>query len=168
MSIAIGSYVWYTRKNCIVKVLEYDRSSDSYTIESKGKIIDTLARFLDANIGSKCMIFHDEKLELEGKIAELESFVLNLKKRNLAEKQKFEAEKRDIDSYVSTYMFYCQKETKKTVKQSNEDIVRDIIENCESESITMKLIKDELKKRGIELLRDELKAIITKINEDDD
>jgi high mobility group protein B4 len=61
------------------------------------------------------------------------------------------------------------KETKKTVKkQSNEDIVRDIIESCDGESITMKLIKDELKKKGIELSKDELKAIITKINEDDE
>jgi len=63
----------------------------------------------------------------------------------------------------------AKKETKKTVKkQSNEDIVRDIIENCDGESITMKLIKDELKKKGIELSKDELKAIISKINEDDD
>ena len=30
MSI-IGSYVWYNRKNSIVKVLEYDRSNESYT-----------------------------------------------------------------------------------------------------------------------------------------
>ncbi len=62
-----------------------------------------------------------------------------------------------------------EKKTEKPVKkQSNEDIVREIIENCESESITMKLIKDELKKKGIELSKDELKAIISKINEEDD
>lgn len=51
-----GSYVWYTRKNIIVKVLEYDRFSDSYTIEYKGKIVDTLPRFIEPDIGSKCMI----------------------------------------------------------------------------------------------------------------
>ncbi len=62
-----------------------------------------------------------------------------------------------------------EKPVKKAVKkQSNQDIVREIIENCESESITMKLIKDELKKKGIELPKDELKAIISKINEDDE
>ena len=145
-SIAVGSYVWYTRKNCVVKVLEYDRCSDSYTIESKGKIIDTLARFIDTNIGSKCMIFHDEKLEMEGKIAELESYVSNLKERNRAEKQKFESEKRDIDSYVST-LVHERTMLEADMKSLNQKVVeyRSMYEN----SVKSLLVKGESTKETI-------------------
>ena len=59
-------------------------------------------------------------------------------------------------------------DSKKTKKVSNEDLVREIIENSDSESITMKLIKDELKKKGVEIPKEELKEIISKINEDDE
>jgi hypothetical protein len=58
--------------------------------------------------------------------------------------------------------------TKKSEKISNEDLVREIIQKCKSESITMKLIKDELKKKGVEIPKDELKEIIAKINEDEE
>jgi len=61
-----------------------------------------------------------------------------------------------------------KKKVEKKKEVSNEDLVREIIEKCEGESITMKLIKDELKKKGVEIPKDELKAIIAKINEDDD
>ncbi len=47
IKITPGSYVWYTRKNALVKVLEYDIQSDSYTIEYKGRIIDTISKFID-------------------------------------------------------------------------------------------------------------------------
>ena len=145
-NITPGSYVWYTRKNCIVKVLEYDRQSDSYTIESKGKIIDTLARFIDTNIGSKCMIFHDEKLELEGKIAELEAYNSNLKDRNRAEKQKFEAEKRDIDSYVSA-LVHERTMLEADMKSLNQKLLdyRSMYEN----SVKSLLVKGESTKETI-------------------
>lgn len=139
-NITPGSYVWYTRKNCIVKVLEYDRCSDSYTIESKGKIIDTLARFIDTNIGSKCMIFHDEKVELEGKIAELESYVSNLKERNRAEKQKFETEKRAIDSYVSA-LVHERTTLEAEIKNLNEKVVQ--YRNKYESSVKSLLVKSE-------------------------
>jgi hypothetical protein len=145
-SIAIGSYVWYTRKDCIVKVLEYDRCSDSYTIESKGKIIDTLARFIDSNIGSRCMIFHDEKLELEGKIADLESYVSNLKERNLAEKQKFETEKRDIDFMVSNLVSE-RTMLELEIKNLNQKLVDS--RSMYEKSIRTMLVKDENVKETI-------------------
>jgi len=36
-NFAPGSYVWYLRKNALVKILEFDRQSNSYTIEYKGR-----------------------------------------------------------------------------------------------------------------------------------
>jgi hypothetical protein len=51
------------------------------------------------------------------------------------------------------------------VEKSNEDIVREIIDNFEGDTVTKKAIKEELKKRGIELSKDEFNEIITKINE---
>jgi hypothetical protein len=146
MSIAVGSYVWYTRKNCIVKVLEYDRCSDSYTIEFKGKIIDTLAKFIDTNIGSKCMIFHDEKLELEGKITELESYVSNLKEKNRADKQKFEAEKREIDSYVSV-LVHERTMLEADMKNLNQKLLD--YRNMYEKSVKSLLVKGETTKETI-------------------
>lgn len=144
--ISVGSYVWYTRKNCIVKVLEYDRCSDSYTIESKGKIIDTLARFIDTNIGAKCMIFHNEKLELEGKIAELESYVSNLKDRNRAERHKFEGEKRDIDSYVSV-LVHERNMLEADMKSMNQKLLD--YRNMYEKSVKSLLVKGESTKETI-------------------
>lgn len=77
-----GSYVWYTRKKIIAKVLEYDRCSDSYTIEYKGKIVDTLPRFIDHDIGSKYIILTKEKSELEEKISDLKALVELHQERN--------------------------------------------------------------------------------------
>jgi hypothetical protein len=45
--ISNGSYVWYNKKDCIAKVQGYDSYSNSYTIECKGKIIDTLSSFIN-------------------------------------------------------------------------------------------------------------------------
>lgn len=50
MSIAQGSYVWYSKKNAIVKVLEFDSQSNSYTIEYEGRVINTVEKFLDKNV----------------------------------------------------------------------------------------------------------------------
>ena len=52
--------------------------------------------------------------------------------------------------------------------KSNEDIVREIIENCKSDSITVKIIKNELKNKGFEIDKNELKKIITKISAEDE
>ena len=50
MSIAQGSYVWYSKKNAIVKVLKFDSQSNSYTIEYEGRVINTVEKFLDKNV----------------------------------------------------------------------------------------------------------------------
>lgn len=52
--------------------------------------------------------------------------------------------------------------------KSNEDIVREIIENCKSDSITVKIIKNELKNKGFEIEKNELKKIIAKISNEDE
>ena len=51
---------------------------------------------------------------------------------------------------------------------SNEDIVRDIIENYDGDNITKKAIKEELEKRGVEVEKDELKEIINKIQSENE
>ena len=52
--------------------------------------------------------------------------------------------------------------------KSNEDIVREIIENYKSDSITVKIIKNELKNKGFEIDKNELKKIIAKIRAEDE
>ena len=47
-------------------------------------------------------------------------------------------------------------------EKSNEDIVKEIIDNFEGDTITKKTIKEELKKRGVEIGKDELNDIISK------
>jgi hypothetical protein len=50
-------------------------------------------------------------------------------------------------------------------EKSNEDIVREILDNFEGDTVTKKAIKEELKKRGVEIGKDELNEIIEKLNE---
>ena len=50
-------------------------------------------------------------------------------------------------------------------EKSNEDIVKEIIDNFEGDTITKKTIKEELKKRGVEIGKDELNDIISKFYE---
>jgi hypothetical protein len=49
------------------------------------------------------------------------------------------------------------------VEKTNEDIVKDIIDNFEGDTVTKKAIKEELKKRGVEIAKDELNEIISKL-----
>jgi hypothetical protein len=77
--ITPGSYVWYTRKNAIVKVLEFDRQSNSYTILYKGRVIDTIDKFLDTNIGLYCMSIFEENIDLKRRVSYLESVILELR-----------------------------------------------------------------------------------------
>ena len=46
-NIKQGSYVWYNKKNAVVKVLDYDMESNSYTILHEDRIIDTTDEFLN-------------------------------------------------------------------------------------------------------------------------
>lgn len=78
-NFAPGSFVWYLRKNALVKILEFDRQSHSYTIEYKGRVIDTIERFLDPNIG---FYYNKEKENTEKRFATLEAYILELKKIN--------------------------------------------------------------------------------------
>ena len=48
-------------------------------------------------------------------------------------------------------------------KQTPEDIVRDIIDNFDGEVLNRKYIKEELKKRNVEIEKDELNSIIKKV-----
>ena len=50
-------------------------------------------------------------------------------------------------------------------KKSNEDIVKEIVDNFEGDTVTKKAINEELKKRGVEIGKDELNEIIAKLNE---
>jgi len=50
-------------------------------------------------------------------------------------------------------------------EKSNEDIVREILDNFEGDTVTKKAINEELKKRGVKIGKDELNKIIEKINE---
>lgn len=50
-------------------------------------------------------------------------------------------------------------------KKSNEDIVKEIVDNFEGDTVTKKAINEELKKRGVEIGKDELNKIIAKLNE---
>lgn len=96
MSNIIGSYVWYNRKNSIVKVLEYDRSNESYTIEHKGSIIETVDKFIDKNIAERCMYFFKTKIDLEEKIIDLEYMLEKLEDEN---KQL----KKDVENILNTH-----------------------------------------------------------------
>ena len=51
-------------------------------------------------------------------------------------------------------------------EKTKEEIVQDIIDNFEGYTITKKMIKDELKKKGIKIEKDELNEIIANINKD--
>ena len=50
-------------------------------------------------------------------------------------------------------------------EKSNEDLIREIVDNFEGDTITKGAIKAELKKRGVEIEKDELNDIINKIYE---
>ena len=76
MSMLPGSYVWYLKKNALAKILDFDLQSNSYTIEYKGRVIDTIERFLDANIGLHVKKILDKK---EKPIADLETYINQLK-----------------------------------------------------------------------------------------
>lgn len=92
-NFAPGSYVWYLRKNALVKILEFDRQSNSYTIEYKGRVIDTIERFLDPNIG---FYYNKEKENTEKRFATLETYILELKKINEQLKEKCEKKSQTI------------------------------------------------------------------------
>ena len=51
-------------------------------------------------------------------------------------------------------------------EKTKEEIVQDIIDNFEGYTITKKMIKDELKKKGIKIEKDEFNNIIANINKD--
>ncbi len=99
---------------------------------------------------------------------EMENYVPSEVDTEKPEKKKSDSKKTDSKKTESKKTESKKTESKKTKKVSNEDLVREIIENCDNESITMKLIKDELKKKGVEIPKEELKEIISKINEDDE
>jgi len=94
----IGSYVWYNRKNAIVKVLEYDIQSNSYTIEYKGRVIDTIDKFIDKNIGAKCMTLFNENSQMKGLVGELNSEISALK-TNIKDRKNT---RHEITSYVES------------------------------------------------------------------
>lgn len=75
-SIPSGSYVWYFKKNALVKILDFDLQSNSYTIEYKGRVIDTIERYLDPDIGLHVKKILDKK---EKRIADLETYIKQLK-----------------------------------------------------------------------------------------
>jgi len=86
-NFAPGSFVWYLRKNALVKILAFDPQSNSYTIEYKGRVIDTIERFLDTNIG---IYYNKEKENTEKRFATLEAYILELKKINEQLKEQYE------------------------------------------------------------------------------
>ena len=45
-NIKPGSYVWYSKKNAVVKILDYNMESNSYTILYEDRMIDTTDEFL--------------------------------------------------------------------------------------------------------------------------
>jgi len=139
-NIKPGSYVWYNRKNSIVKVLEYDRQGDSYTIEYKGRVIDTTTEFIDTNIGSRCMKLQNDKVQLEKRIAELELLNKNLENKNKKLDQKNDENINDISNYIS----HLEKERNKLeniVENQKEKILeyRELYEK----SIKSLLVKDD-------------------------
>ena len=58
-----------------------------------------------------------------------------------------------------------EEEEEEEEKKSNEDIVKEILDNFEGDTVTKKAIKEELKNRGVEIGKDELNEIIAKLNE---
>lgn len=92
-----GLHVWYHKKNCIVKVLEYDIQNDSYTIECKGRVIDTTNEFIDKNIDSKCIKLHMDIMNLEDRLADLKFYSSTLKDRIKDNEDKFFQEKKLIE-----------------------------------------------------------------------
>ena len=89
-----GSFVWYTRKNALVKVLAFDRESNSYTIEYKGRVIDTIDKFLDKNIEVYFYHLIDEKTNLEKKVEELEISLIKVRNN-------YDAIKRQLEAYFT-------------------------------------------------------------------
>jgi len=94
MSIPPGSYAWYIRKNALVKILEFDLQSNSYTIEYEGRVIDTIERFLDQNIG-----FHHNKIleENEKRVSKLEAYISELENINKQQKEQYDDLNRKIE-----------------------------------------------------------------------
>lgn len=89
--LAPGSFVWYTRKNALVKVLAFDRESNSYTIEYKGRVIDTIDNFLDKNIGVYYSKIVEEKATLEKKVLVLEMSLVKVRNHYHDMKRQLEA-----------------------------------------------------------------------------
>ena len=87
-----GSYVWYIRKNYLVKILDFDIQSNSYTIEYKGRVIDTIEKFLDRNIIPHVKNSLHEKATLEKRVIELETTIQQ-------QKQQYEYLNQKIDAY---------------------------------------------------------------------
>ena len=97
------AYVWYHKKNCVVRVLDYDSQTDSYTIEYKGRIIDTTTEFIDKNIDSKCMKLNMDIMTLEEKLADLEFYTATLKDRLKENDDKYYLEKKLIVADLARY-----------------------------------------------------------------
>ena len=93
--LAPGSFVWYTRKNELVKVLSFDRESHSYTIEYNGRVIDTIDKFLDKNIDVYYSKILEEKANLEKRVLALEMSLVEVRNN-------YNAIKRQLEAYFGT------------------------------------------------------------------
>ena len=93
--LAPESFVWYTRKNALVKVLGFDRQSNSYTIEYKGRVIDTIDKFLDKNIGVYYSKIIEEKANLEKRVLVLEMSLVEVRNN-------YDAIKKQLEVYFKT------------------------------------------------------------------
>jgi len=96
-----GSFVWYTRKNALVKVLNFDRQSNSYTIEYKGRVIDTIDKFLDKNIGVYYSKIIEEKANLEKRVLVLEMSLVKVRNNYDAIKKQLEVYFKAMDQEFS-------------------------------------------------------------------
>lgn len=158
MSI-IGSYVWYNRKNSIVKVLEYDRSNESYTIEYNGSVIDTTDKFIDKNI-AESMKFFKTKIELEEKILDLEYLVEKLKDENKELKEDVDSHKTKILELNFKYIEEMSAQEESRIKIEKGISVRDKVnETLKDELEKLKYEHDELIDENKEL-KDEIEKLI--------
>jgi len=113
-----GVYVWYHKKNCIVRVSDYDRQSDSYTIECKGRVIDTTSEFIDKNIDSKCMKLYMDNMTLEEKVGDLEFYTSALKDRVKENEDKYYVEKKLIVDELAKYKELYEKSVSSNLTKS--------------------------------------------------
>ena len=141
-----NAYMFYCEKNRdIIK----KKNPELKAKEITAKLADEWKKIKDTSKAKK----YTDMVEKDKKRHEKEMEEYNQKKHLEVSEDEEELEEEEIED----------DEIVADKEQTSEDIVRHIIDNFEGKAITKKYIKEELKKKNVELSKEELNSIIEKI-----